>query len=80
MRFTIRDLMWAMVVVALATAWWIDSARTRATLVRQQAQMRDLEEAVAFHREQNKVLRVRLFQAQTGRSDLSSDQKLALPD
>jgi len=24
MRFTIRDLLWAMVVVALALGWWLD--------------------------------------------------------
>jgi hypothetical protein len=24
LRFTIRDLLWLMVVVALATGWWLD--------------------------------------------------------
>ena len=27
MRFTIRDLLWLTVVVALGVAWWIDRSR-----------------------------------------------------
>jgi hypothetical protein len=27
MRFTIRDVLWLMVVVALLTAWWLDRSR-----------------------------------------------------
>ena len=32
-RFTIRDLLWLMVVVALGVAWWIDHGR-QATAIR----------------------------------------------
>jgi hypothetical protein len=31
-RFTIRDVLWLMVVVALSAAWWIDHTRTRRAL------------------------------------------------
>jgi hypothetical protein len=27
LRFTIRDLLWLTLVVAMATAWWLDHAR-----------------------------------------------------
>jgi len=27
-RFTIRDVLWLMVVVALALGWWLDRSRT----------------------------------------------------
>jgi len=27
MRFTIRDLLWLMVVVGLAIGWWVDRSR-----------------------------------------------------
>lgn len=33
MRFTLRDLMWVMVLVGLALLWWLDRARERLPLV-----------------------------------------------
>ena len=32
MRFTIRDLLWLTVVVALGVAWWVDHQRQAAEL------------------------------------------------
>jgi hypothetical protein len=34
MRFTIRDLLWLMVVVGLAVSWWIDNKRIEKTISR----------------------------------------------
>src|SRR5262245_7250575 len=34
-RFTIRDVLWLMVVVALAVGWWVDRQRLEAQLARQ---------------------------------------------
>jgi hypothetical protein len=31
-RFTIRDVLWLMVVVAMGTAWWLDRSRLRERL------------------------------------------------
>jgi hypothetical protein len=31
-RFTIRDLLWLMVVVGLAVAWWVDRRDLNATV------------------------------------------------
>ncbi len=41
-RFAIRDLLWLMVVVALAAAWWLDHHRLedRAARLKIDAQMR----------------------------------------
>ena len=32
MRFTLRDLMWATVVIALLLAWWLERAKTTTAL------------------------------------------------
>jgi len=34
MRFTIRDLLWLTVVVALGVAWWVDRSRLAARIDR----------------------------------------------
>jgi len=34
-RFTIRDVLWLTVVVALAAGWWVDRSRVHATLARE---------------------------------------------
>ena len=31
-RFTIRDLLWLTVVVALAVGWWLDHSRSKARI------------------------------------------------
>jgi hypothetical protein len=46
-RFTIRDLLWLMVVVGLAVGWWIDRreiVRERESLVMKQQEIEALEE------------------------------------
>ena len=32
-RFTIRDLLWLMVAVAVSVAWWVDSGRLEQQVV-----------------------------------------------
>ncbi|HZL89526.1 MAG TPA: hypothetical protein VFB96_14270 [Pirellulaceae bacterium] len=39
MRFTIRDLLWLTVVVALAVAWWVDRRQGAARLAETQAEL-----------------------------------------
>jgi hypothetical protein len=34
LRFTIRDLLWLMVVVAVCSAWWVDRSRLEGRVVR----------------------------------------------
>ncbi|HEY2410711.1 MAG TPA: hypothetical protein VGI40_00630 [Pirellulaceae bacterium] len=42
-RFTIRDLLWLMVVVALAVAWWADNLAARKQLIHCYSELRGLE-------------------------------------
>lgn len=62
-RFTIRDVLWGMVVVALCVGWWIDRARTRATLVTYQAQIQELEAHANALSEERQLLKRQLWQA-----------------
>ena len=45
-RFTIRDVLWLMVVVAMGVAWWMDHSRIQSQLVRSEGQLGDLSRAV----------------------------------
>jgi hypothetical protein len=42
MKFTIRDLLWLTVVVALAAGWWIDHSRVDARYQRVRSAYREL--------------------------------------
>jgi hypothetical protein len=39
MKFSIRDLLWATLLVAVAAAWWIDHARLAETLRREREEV-----------------------------------------
>jgi cell division protein FtsB len=57
-RFTIRDVLWLTVVVALAVGWWIDQDRIR----RQRAALQASEQALVDEREKLRT-EVQLLQA-----------------
>jgi hypothetical protein len=40
-RFTIRDVLWLTIVVALALGWWVDSKRIENTVIRIEADQRE---------------------------------------
>ena len=46
-KFTIRDLLWLTVVVALGMAWWMDRSRANAKYQRVRGAYRELAEWVA---------------------------------
>ena len=56
-RFTIRDVLWLTVVVALLTAWWLDRIGTNN--MRSDIQARNLEEVTALMKE-NSELRMKV--------------------
>jgi hypothetical protein len=62
-QFTIRDLLWLMVVAAMAVAWWIDKARTQATLATYQAEMQELEATATRLSEERQMLSRQLWDA-----------------
>ena len=43
LHFTIRDLLWLVVVVALAVGWWINNSRLTSQLLAQHQRADDLE-------------------------------------
>ncbi len=45
LRFTIRDLLWVTVVVALGAAWWVDHSKTQ----RQLSKLAESEQRVLFY-------------------------------
>jgi len=45
-HFTIRDLLWLMVVVALAVSWWIDNKRIQKTIVKIQSEQARLTQGL----------------------------------
>ena len=57
-RFTIRDLLWLMVVAAVAVGWWVDQDRIR----RHEAEMKAAQRAVRDEREKLR-LQVQRLQA-----------------
>jgi hypothetical protein len=59
-RFSIRDVLWLTVVVALAVGWWVDNKRIEKTVVRMAAEERLLREA--SEEEQKLLLQVRIKQ------------------
>ena len=46
-KFTIRDLLWLTVVVALVVGWWVDRSRVDAKYQRVRSAYRELAEWVA---------------------------------
>jgi hypothetical protein len=42
-RFTIRDMLWLTVVVALALSWWIDNQRIESSVAKIDSDRRDLQ-------------------------------------
>ncbi len=42
-RFTIRDVLWLMVVAALGLSWWVDNARIEKAVTRLETERRDLQ-------------------------------------
>jgi len=44
-RFTIRDVLWLTVVVAMGLAWWISAYRAHVRLVMEQSERADLQRA-----------------------------------
>jgi ABC-type dipeptide/oligopeptide/nickel transport system permease subunit len=51
-RFTIRDLLWLMVVVAMGMAWWCDHRRLKRDAILSMAHQALIQEAKALHIEQ----------------------------
>ena len=45
-RFTIRDVLWLTVVVAMGVAWWMDRSRIQSELARSQGELGNLGRAV----------------------------------
>ena len=43
-RFTIRDVLWLTVVVALAVGWWVDSKRIEKAVTRIELDRRELND------------------------------------
>ena len=44
-RFTIRDVLWLTVVVALGVSWWVDNKRIEKTIARLEKEARQQSEA-----------------------------------
>jgi len=42
-RFTIRDILWLTVVVALTLSWWIDNKRIESSVARIESDRRELQ-------------------------------------
>ena len=69
-RFTIRDLLWLMVVVGLGAGWWLDSTRkawNMATLNRVcQEQKNEIAERIEWHKHELEAagIEVRILRAQ----------------
>jgi len=47
-RFTIRDVLWLTVVVALGVAWWVDHAKGRAMATKQANELAGAKEKAVF--------------------------------
>ena len=47
-RFTIRDVLWLTVVVALAVAWWVDNKRIEKAVMRVEGLQADFEDRMAI--------------------------------
>jgi thiol-disulfide isomerase/thioredoxin len=43
LRFTIRDVLWLMVVAALGLSWWVDNARIEKAVTKLEGERRDLQ-------------------------------------
>jgi hypothetical protein len=44
LRFTIRDLLWLMVVVGMALGWWSERTNERAILIKSHAQLEEFRQ------------------------------------
>jgi hypothetical protein len=42
-RFTIRDVLWLTIVVALAVSWWVDNGRIEKAVTKLESDRRDLQ-------------------------------------
>jgi hypothetical protein len=73
-RFTIRDVLWLTVVVALAVGWWLDRARTHATLTTYQAEIQEWEAAANRLSNERQLLKKQLWQASSQTSPIISQQ------
>jgi hypothetical protein len=59
MRFTIRDVLWLMVVVAVCCAWWIDHAKSqkeRALLMQSHANLQELRQMLGSDKGLNELI------------------------
>ena len=45
LRFTIRDLLWLTLVVAVAVGWWLNNRQLTAQLLAQHYRLKDLNKA-----------------------------------
>jgi hypothetical protein len=70
-RFTIRDLLWLTVVVALAIAWWLDHQRSSRDFRRMAEANAKLRYEAIVAKEEAVFLRVRLSR-QSGRASGSN--------
>jgi hypothetical protein len=61
-RFTIRDVLWLTVVVAIAASWWIDNQRIEKGVVKLENDRRLMQEDF-----QDKMLQLDEMQKQNGR-------------
>ena len=61
MRFTIRDLLWLMMMVAMGVAWWIDrtqSQREQAVLMESHAKVQELRQMLGGDKSLNELIAV----------------------
>ena len=56
LRFGIRDLLWAMVVVGLAIGWWADRERWRSTVAEAEARRTSAELNLMISEAQSRAL------------------------
>ena len=57
-RFTIRDLLWLMVVVGLAVGWWVQERRHRADFFRYELLVEDINSSGVWQDSSGRVLQI----------------------
>jgi len=70
-RFTIRDVLWLTVVVAMGAGWFMDRMRWQATISAYRADYQELQATAARLDEKRAKL---LWQTQQGRQKASPDE------
>jgi hypothetical protein len=63
-RFSIRDVLWLTVVVAMAVGWWTNRTRSQATINSYRADYEALQATASRLADEREVLRHKLWQAE----------------